>query len=186
MRSIGDYLNGKQNNFDFLRFLAATLVIVSHSFPLTGFREIAVLHNTLGGHGVFIFFLISGFLITRSYLASNNVFLFFKARLLRIFPALIVVILLTIFVLGPAVTSIPLDQYFANKSTYQMLNNILLHSISYKLPGVFEQNPYKYSVNGSLWTLKYEFTFYIFVAVLGVLTILKRKEIIILLFVLSC
>ena len=52
------------NNFDFLRFAAATMVVVSHSYALLGLAEDRVwlgMHFGLGGLGVGIFFVISGF-----------------------------------------------------------------------------------------------------------------------------
>ena len=34
---LNEVLNSRNNNYDFLRFFAATLVLFSHSFPLRGF-----------------------------------------------------------------------------------------------------------------------------------------------------
>ena len=43
----------------------------------------------------------------------------------------------------------------------------MLINMSYSLTGIFEHNPYPYAINGSLWTLWYEFFFYMIVAILG-------------------
>jgi peptidoglycan/LPS O-acetylase OafA/YrhL len=186
--SIGDLLRGKDNNFDLIRFFAATLVIFSHSYPLTlrtynKYEPLYYISNgqdTLGQLAVFIFFITSGLLITQSYERCDNVLHFLRARVLRIFPALIVVVLLTVFVLGPMVTNLTLQEYFTNPITYDYLQTAFLN-IKYYLPGVFENNVYKNNVNSSIWTLKIEFVFYIVVAVLGFLKLLK-KEIVLLMF----
>lgn len=63
--------NLKKNNFDVIRFLAAIMVVWFHSFPLTGtsngeefFIRISQSQTAAGALGVFVFFVISGFLIT--------------------------------------------------------------------------------------------------------------------------
>jgi peptidoglycan/LPS O-acetylase OafA/YrhL len=47
--------------------------------------------------------------------------------------------------------------------------------LRYDLPGVFENNPYKGGVDGSLWTLYYEVFCYISVAVVGFLGFLATR-----------
>lgn len=83
------------------------------------------------------------------------------AVLLVFFPGLAVVILLSVFVMGPIVTSLPLGDYFADAGTWKYLSLIVLAPISNVLPGVFDANPLPYAVNGSLWTLRYEFLAYL-------------------------
>ncbi|MFE4712008.1 acyltransferase family protein [Paenibacillus sp. NPDC056722] len=180
-KSIDDCFNSRENNFDLLRLIAAILVILSHSYPLTlgsnanePFIRLTKGQETFGGLGVSIFFIISGFLITYSFERCNNVFEYFRNRILRIYPALIVLICLTVFVLGPILTTIDVKAYFLNTGTLRYLESFMLVNMQYGLPGVFENNPYPNAVNGSLWTLWYEFFFYIIVAVLGSLKLLKK------------
>lgn len=95
----------RENNFDFLRFFAAALVLFAHSYPLVGRREdepLTVLtgYEKGGSIAVGIFFVMSGYLIASSWLASSTPRSFLLKRALRIFPALIVAVLLTVFVLG--------------------------------------------------------------------------------------
>src|SRR5207247_5632746 len=79
----------RNNNFDVLRLFAAALVLVSHSFPLTGRHEPFAPH-TLGTVGVEIFFVTSGFLVTRSWVGDPSFRAFMGKRIRRIFPGLIV------------------------------------------------------------------------------------------------
>lgn len=180
-----DGMNGRKNNLDFIRFMAALAVIFSHAFSLSEGNStnewIVRLTNgqtNLGHIAVFIFFITSGFLITQSFERTKKPYNYLKARILRIFPALIVVIVCSAFILGPLVTTLPLVEYFTNINTYTYLTSILLHPINPFLPGVFETNIYKSAINGSLWTLQYEFLFYLVVLVLGVKRLLKSRVII--------
>ncbi|WP_127531982.1 acyltransferase family protein [Paenibacillus kobensis] len=180
--SIADRFTSRENNFDIIRLLAAALVIFSHSYPLTlgsnasePFSKLTNGQETFGGLGVSIFFIISGFLITFSYERSANIFEYFRNRILRIYPALIVLILLTVFVLGPILTTVDGRTYLLNPATLRYLESFMLVNMQYSLPGVFEHNPYPNAVNGSLWTLWYELFFYMVVAVLGSLKLLKKS-----------
>lgn len=102
--------------------------------------------------------------------------MYLKKRVLRIFPALIVVVLLTggFFLLGPLVTTLALTDYFKSNQTWTYLLTIFLY-IHYHLPGVFANNPYPNSVNGSLWTLTWEFLMYIVVLALGLAGLIKKR-----------
>lgn len=181
---IADALGSRENNFDHLRLIAAVAVIVSHSFSIVGLPEppAPFYGNTWGAVGVAVFMVISGFLVTKSWFRTENPVLFFKYRFLRISPALFVVILLTVFVMGPVVTSLPLKDYFLNKDTYHYLLSNSIFYIQYNLPGVFAANPVKDTVNGSIWTLRFEFAMYFVLAFLGMTKLLKKKAVSVLIF----
>jgi peptidoglycan/LPS O-acetylase OafA/YrhL len=157
------FASGRSNNFDFLRFLAATLVIFSHSFSFStasGWEPLLTLtrgQSTLGGVGLGIFFVVSGFLVTQSFENSRSIARFLKARVLRIFPALAVVVCLSVFLLGPLLTSLSLGAYLSNSATYNYLSQLLLDPSHYSLPGVFGSNVQGSLFNGPLWTLSFEF-----------------------------
>jgi peptidoglycan/LPS O-acetylase OafA/YrhL len=162
----------RQNNFDALRFAAAALVIFSHSFVLTGatFEPLAWATNgfeTLGGLGVAIFFVMSGFLITESWERDPRPRVFFTKRLLRIWPALAAAILLAVFVLGPLASSLGPGRFLSEPASWDYLWGLSILRVRYFLPGVFEGNPVARAVNGSLWTIPLEFGCYCAVAALG-------------------
>lgn len=168
---LADKMQGRDNNFNLLRIVAASAVLVTHSFALsTGTGESeplrASLGLTMGQMAVDTFFVTSGFLVTASLLGRSGVLEYAIARALRIFPALLVMLLLTVFVLGPVFTSQPLAAYFTQGGAYKYLLKCatLVFGVAYTLPGVFEANPYKEAVNGSLWSMPYEIRMYIFLA----------------------
>lgn len=125
---------------------------------------------TIGTIAVDIFFITSGFLVTTSLLTRQSTLQFIWARVLRIFPALLVMLFLTVFGLGTYFTSLPLRSYLTAPETYRYLLkcSTLINGVSYTLPGVFHDNPYKYSVNGSLWSMYYEMQMYCILTVIWV------------------
>lgn len=174
------------NNFDFLRVCAALMVIFSHSFPLSGskYEPLGGItgYITFGALGVIIFFTISGYLITKSWVEHPSAVRFLWNRFLRIFPGLFVVTIISILVIGPLVTNLSLSEYFAQANfLWLYLKNSTLLSISYYLPGVFTDNPYQGAVNGSLWTLPVEFGMYLLILAMGLLGLLRKKEFLLLL-----
>jgi peptidoglycan/LPS O-acetylase OafA/YrhL len=155
-----------QNSLDLLRLLAAWMVLFSHQFALLGLPEPSFLGlNTFGGAGVAVFFFLSGSLVWSSWRRDPHWGRYLARRALRIFPALWLVVLLSVLVLGPLLTTWALPDYFSARETGRYWLNALL-SIKYNLPGVFEGNFLK-AVNGSLWTLPAEFLSYLLVAIWG-------------------
>lgn len=180
---------GRRNNFDALRIIAALAVLVSHAFPLAQgiswpqpLEVLSRRQTDLGSVAVLVFFVISGYLITQSFDRAPAARRFLKARCLRIFPALFVAVLLTAVLLGPAFTSLSTRAYFADPaSASYVLGNASLLDMRYGLPGVFGSNPTPSVVNGSLWTLQYEFLMYLGVLALGKLKLLRPSVALVLL-----
>ena len=176
---IADRAAGKDNNFNLLRILAALGVLVSHAYPIAlgaGTPEplSALLGGvTLGTVSVMMFFSISGFFITRSFAGRRSVGQFFKARALRLFPALIAVLLVTLLVAGLWLTTAAPGAFWAAAPKY-FLRNFTLFAPLYDLPGVFTSNPYGTAINGSLWTLNYEVLCYLCVVLAGLAGLLTR------------
>jgi peptidoglycan/LPS O-acetylase OafA/YrhL len=158
-----------RNNLDAVRLAAAFMVLVGHSYALKGLPEHHFLSwLPLGSTGVYIFFSISGYLVVASWRQDSHPLRFLARRALRIFPGLTVCILLSAFVLGPALTALPLAAYFRDSLTTLYLWNIALYPV-FPLPGIFQQNVLAGVVNGSLWTLPVEFLMYLGVCAVGLL-----------------
>jgi peptidoglycan/LPS O-acetylase OafA/YrhL len=180
-RPAGEQGLDRHNNFDLLRLLAALSVIFSHAFLLA---ENSQDHDPLmlltGGQlilglvGVFVFFTISGYLISQSFETTPSPFVFLAKRALRIFPGLFVCLLACVFVIGPLVTRLPLAEYFSRPETYLfLLHNTVLDVDYNRLPGVeFWAGNIGGIVNGPLWSLPCEALLYLMLFVLGVCRLL--------------
>jgi peptidoglycan/LPS O-acetylase OafA/YrhL len=172
----------RTNNFDALRLLAAASVIFSHSFLLAEGRQdhdpLMLLtggQGILGIVGVFVFFVISGFLVTQSFETTASPLHFLAKRALRVYPGLAACVLLCGFVLGPLATSLPLKAYFASTGVYDfVLSNLALNVEHNGLPGVrFTGLDVGSIVDGPLWSLPCEIVMYLMVLVLGGLRLLR-------------
>lgn len=171
----------QKNNLGFIRFFAACMVIFSHSYALSGTGIVDPLkkhtdHMSIGGLALAIFFVISGYLITASYLRSLSNFRYITSRILRIFPALFLCLLITIFFIGPLITNHSVKEYLTDTNTYKYFYNLFLYPVVYELPGIkFSNSFYGEVVNGSLWSLSYEFTLYLIILILGSLNKLNKN-----------
>ncbi len=173
--TILDRFDPLANSFNAIRLLAAFVVMVSHSYPLIGsqyepFAARLGNYDTGGGWAVATFFTISGFLIARSA-ERLDIQSYKLARLLRILPALAVVVLLQTLLLGPLTTSLPISTYWTEAAS--SLWGVLLFPLETSLPGVFSSHPVP-QVNGSLWTIPIEATFYALCLVLVVFGGLRK------------
>lgn len=177
-RTIGNAWDSGTNQFHLIRLIAAWLVIYSHAWPITGtpgsdWVGQLTLSRTAGALAVDVFFLISGFLVAAS-LTRNSVRDFVLARALRIYPALIMCVVLTVFVMAPLLTTVP--SYWTDGTTWRYLvSNITLWRAEFWLPGVFESLP-RTAVNGSLWTLPIEGRLYVCLLVAGLLGMLAPRR----------
>jgi len=145
MTRLTDVAHGRDNNLNLIRMLTAFGVLISQAYPIALGPEATQLLErltgmTLGHISVLVFFIISGFLIARSFDRSSTVLSWCTARVLRIFPGLFMVLVLTVFVLGPLVTSRETNDYFSDSA-----------------------------INGSLWTLIHEVLCYVGVLLVGVI-----------------
>jgi len=175
--------NKRDNNFTIIRILCAWLVLYGHSYALqnpTNMQDPLNLifkgSNYIGGFAVDAFFIISGYLVTAS-IVRQGVGSYFISRVLRVFPALICCVLLSIFVLGWAVTALDSKAYFSNPKTFNyFINMVPFIDIQFFLPGVFEHNV-EPAVNGSLWTLIVELRCYFLLMVAYMLGVFKTRKI---------
>jgi peptidoglycan/LPS O-acetylase OafA/YrhL len=187
MKTMECLAHGRDNSFNLLRALAAGAVIISHSWPASlgpsGTEPlVASLHFSLGTAAVMVFFALSGFLIAKSFDRRSSVADFAAARVARLFPALAVVTLVTVLVIGPIFTREPLPLYFSDRETIEYIPRTLSLILRRNfLPGLFEDTPYP-GVNGSLWTLYYEACCYVGLTFVGLLGFLHPRRYPILLF----
>lgn len=151
----------RENNFDAVRLIAAAAVIYGHAHPLTQSPEVVVMGNSVQALAVKVFFALSGFLVTTSWQRNPNPISYLQKRALRLFPGLILLLVLTVFLLGPLLTKHSMQKYFSDASTWRyFFYNIFLNP-NYSLGGLFSGNPYPNAVNGSLWSLPVEFFMYL-------------------------
>lgn len=175
---LADVLAGRDNNLNAIRMLAAIAVMVSHAWPITGAEAAEPLKSqtgqTLGHYSVAIFFGISGLLIARSFDRRRSLLHFVVARVLRLFPALLVALVLTV-IAGAFVSELGLSAYVSSPDvwTYVPVNLSLVY-MQGPLPGVFESNIYGTVINGSIWTLFYEVACYAGVVALGAMGLLRK------------
>src|SRR6266568_7806983 len=179
----------RRNNFDALRLIAALSVVFSHSFLIAEGSEarepfVWITGNQciLGLVGVFVFFVISGYLVTESYCRHPDPGRFAVRRMLRIYPGLVINVLICALLLGPVVSSLPPAAYLVNPELGQFLSMALsLDPGPLQLPGVlFADNSVGLLINGSLWTLRYEVMMYVMIVLLGMARLLHLRTAIIL------
>lgn len=173
--------SGRDNNFNLIRAVAATAVLVSHAYPIALGPAAAepleaTFGHSLGAMAVFVFFVLSGYLISASFERSGSSLAFWQARALRLLPCLVVSLVLVGLVMGPMVSSLPVAVYLSHPETWSFLaRNLILAFPQYDLPGVFETNPYP-TVEGSIWTLFHEVACYGMVFAAGLLGVLRRPR----------
>lgn len=178
---IGDGLRARQDNFLWLRIIAALMVIYGHSLiisPSPGVTDLFASWRTYSGEiAVDIFFALSGFMVSGSFMRRPDWVDFMTARILRLIPALLVCLVLLAYVVGPVLSNLDSHSYFASKLPRRFVKwNLQFASRqSYLLPGVFTTNAVKDTVNGSLWTIPAEMRMYVFLAIFGVLGFFRSR-----------
>jgi len=120
-----------------------------------------------------MFFALSGFLVMGSFERTRTLAMFFGLRLIRIFPALVVEVLLSAFLLGTIFTTLPLGDYFTDPLFFRYFLN-MLGEPQYLLPGVFADNPLPDTVNGQLWTVPFELGCYLVLGLVGAVGLRNR------------
>jgi peptidoglycan/LPS O-acetylase OafA/YrhL len=185
-RTIADAYDKGPDNFLLLRFVAAAMVLLGHSYAISGMPKRGdFIARANWGNGIYtgsiavdMFFAISGFLVTASFVNRSNLEKFLKSRALRILPAYYACLVLSALVLGCMFTDMPFNEYLtsADVRDYLVINPQFGADLRWELPGVFVHNPFPKVVNGSIWTLPSEVRMYILVAVLGVLGVFRERR----------
>lgn len=149
------------NNLNLIRLFAAFQVVIGHlhqEFPVQEVKWLSMFN------GVPIFFTISGFLIFWSFDNNPNIKQYFVNRFLRIYPALITALVLTIvlmFIFGVINSSI-----FANTSFYLWICT-QLSFIQEFTPNILRGlGGGSGTPNPPLWTISVEMLLYMFIPLL--------------------
>jgi peptidoglycan/LPS O-acetylase OafA/YrhL len=191
---LGHLSDQKTNNLNLIRLVLALAVIYAHAYPLSlgAGRGVDLINRLTQGQAtggtvaVDLFFLISGFLITASWLHSSSMQNFLQRRVLRIYPAYVVAMVFSaalIWGICPAFRAMPEHQgapYFLTLISWgiDFLKDCVMltfNSISWKR--VFDGNPYPGCANASLWTIQKEFFCYLLVAAFGIFALFRHRAV---------
>ena len=171
--------DGHDNFFTPMRLFFALMVLIGHAFVVVlghSSDEPSLFFDYKPSYlAVNLFFIASGFLVTKSMLYREELPEFSSARILRIFPALVVHVLFVMFIIGPFVTNVPLAQFFADPQFFtQPLQVLSFYETNMVMPGAFETN-HEQIGSGALWTLRYEVLAYIGTAIAFSIGLMKRN-----------
>jgi peptidoglycan/LPS O-acetylase OafA/YrhL len=179
----------ENNNFDFLRLFLAITVIFSHSYPIgLGSNNTEPLYLlthgviTTGEMAVDMFFFMSGFLISSSAEHSRSIVSYFRKRIARIYPAFIATTIFTSLIVIPIASG----RYQGKRGAYLLdllFQTSRLRTVQYE--NAFPNNPFPHAINGSLWSIQYEFWCYIGVACLFCLGLFSRRKLVLTFFIAS-
>lgn len=180
--AIGVPFDARRNGMNLVRLVLATSVLFHHSFPLLDLGEgPLILGDHIGGWAVVAFLCLSGYLITASR-RTKSFGDYLVLRIARIFPAFLVCLAVTSFVLAPISwwrSTGSLSGLFSTPTTpiAYIWNNITLKMVSWDVAGTPLDVPYPHAWNGSLWSLYYEFICYVVVGLLGCLALARRSAV---------
>jgi len=174
-----DAAQSRLNNFDVIRFVLALMVVLSHCFAMHAGDEYAdpgwiATHGqrSLGDIAVDAFFAISGYLIVQSWTHSSSPRDYLKKRIARIYPAFMVATVVCFLIVGIFACNQKREVFRIHQFADVICKGALLDPVA--LPGSFFRNE-RHSIDGSMWTVKYEFWCYLFVAAAGVTGALRVR-----------
>lgn len=180
--SLKKFESTRSNNLNLVKFIAALFVIISHAYPLCkGAKYNDILSDlsrnsiAFGSLAVAIFFMSSGFFVTKSLLKSKDSKKYLHNRFIRIFPPLWFTLIVCIVVCGLFFSTYSLGKYFLSSDFFKYCLNFILIPI-HNLPGVFMNNIYPGVVNGPLWTLPIEFVCYLVLLLAYKLNLVNKKS----------
>ena len=180
--SLKKFESTRSNNLNLVKFIAALFVIISHAYPLCKGAEYNDILSDLsrnsiafGSLAVAIFFMSSGFFVTKSLLKSKDSKKYLHNRFIRIFPPLWFTLIVCILVCGLFFSTYNLGKYCLSIDFFKYCLNFILIPI-HNLPGVFMNNIYPGVVNGPLWTLPIEFVCYLVLLLAYKLNLVNKKS----------
>ena len=157
--------NFRINVLDGFRALAILIVLLFHYFSRwTTIYPYGEKYDFFGygKMGVQLFFIISGFVILYTLENTNNFVAFWKKRMIRLFPAMLIASIITyfVFVLFDTELLFPASHFLKN----------ILASITFLPPdsiaSIFNNKVQLDYISGSYWSLWPEIQFYVFVSVI--------------------
>jgi len=157
------------------------MIVFRHAWGLPGAADPMaepIVHTlgfiSAGGLGVATLFFLSGLLVSQSWANSHDPMDFAARRVARIWPGLIVCLIVTVLVIAP-LNAIERAGWLARRDLpAYVVDNALLFHLRFDLPGVFDDHRFR-AINGSLWTLAAEVTMYGLVLGLGCLGLLRAR-----------
>lgn len=165
-------LRRRSNNFNLIRLFLALLVLLAHAPEMIDGnrgREIftRIFHSDISSGTIAVsgFFILSGYLISKSWVENPKILPFLEKRILRIFPAFLAASLVCALIVGP-LGAASVSQYFIDLKW----GDFMWGAIGLQqpvIPAIFIGQPYPY-VNGAMWTIPIEFACYLSVLVLGI------------------
>ena len=170
---------GHDNFFTPLRLIFAVMVVIGHAMVI-GYRDMAgeprlFFDYTFSYLAVNLFFIASGFLVTKSMLYRKDLVEYSAARIIRIYPGLLVHVLFVMFAMGPFVTNLPIMQFLTDPQFYtQPLQVLSFYETNMVMPGALSSN-HEQLGSAPLWTLRFEILAYIGTAVAFALGLLKKN-----------
>jgi len=175
------------NNFDMIRLAMALLVIWSHSWALYSnsehleplSRATNGIYNA-GNIGVWVFFIISGFLVTASFERSRSLGSYIGKRIRRIYPAYLVATSICAFLITPIFA--PAGFLLTPAEAARTIGLNLLLDNHFPVFRLFADNPMA-TVNGSLWSIKFEFLCYLGASLVGLVALARQRWAILLVYV---
>ena len=153
----------KDNCFTAIRLFCSLIIVYEHCVVLA---KLSYVNIDISAFAVPIFFILSGFWVSISFLRSESILSYFIKRVRKIFPFYITVVLCSAIFLS-FVSKLSLEDYFKSKELYKYIlsNLITLNFLQPSLPGTFEGIG-NGAVNGSLWTIKIEICFYLLLPII--------------------
>lgn len=168
----------RHNSLDLLRLILASTVAIVHASAIAYGHQPMIGDTEVGAMAVDAFFVLSGFLVARSFLQLRSVGRYLWHRALRILPAFWVCLALTATVVAPAIAVLEgrdAASVYPESFAYA-LRNVGLYMSDFAVAGLPTRTAVPHVVNGALWTLFYEAVCYLAVVALGVVGALTRHR----------
>ena len=163
------------NHLTAVRWVLAGLVALGHAFLLTEAREPVRIHQWTGGYmAVNGFFVLSGMLIAKSLDLGGSLRRYAAARALRIYPALIVVMLSFPLFFAPFFGEPGGWSALTSSESWAYVARVLLMGSPENAPGGIFTGSLEEDFNGPLWTIRYEVAAYVLAALGFAVGVLKR------------